>query len=167
MKQLVPLIALIGFILSLVVHLLAIFGFDVLGRFPEAWLLHVGIFAVAIPMGIECKKEFGHKPKFRDTLAILPGWVQVIEIALTVYALLNFVIFVMGAEGGNPSFNNGIYSLEVHGKFVRELTEEQYHLMKANTARGFSGHWLIFYFSPIAYFWLRKKSSEIVDRNRE
>jgi hypothetical protein len=46
-----------------------------------------------------------------------------------------------------------------HGKLIREITATQFAAFKANEVRGFSGHWMVFYFVPAAYFLFWKPSS--------
>ena len=45
--------AITGFILGLIVHIIAIAGIDIADNFPFIWLLHVGIFVVWIPVVIK------------------------------------------------------------------------------------------------------------------
>jgi hypothetical protein len=62
------------------------------------------------------------------------------------------MVFISGTEGGSPTIQDGKYLLLDHGKLIREITAGEYAAFRANQVRGFSGHWLIFYFVPAAYF---------------
>jgi hypothetical protein len=86
--------------------------------------------------------------------------VVAVGIAIFAYAILNFLIFMKLTEGGNPSIQDGKYVLLNHGTLIREITQAEYHSFCANEVRGFSGHWLVFYFMPFAYFMLRNKFNE-------
>lgn len=150
--------ALSGFLLALAAHIATICGVDVSARVPAVWGLHAGIFIVFIPMVFSMRKTIGTKPTFAEIRAAFPPWVVVFGICLFAYVLLNFVfMFILGSVGGNPSMVGGKYILENHGKLIREITEAEYREAMANTIRGFSGHWLIFYFAPFAYFILRNE----------
>lgn len=48
-------------------------------------------------------------------------------------------------RGGSIGIRDGQYILHSHGKLIRTITEQEYHLAQANEARGFSGHWIAFY----------------------
>ncbi|MGO4703257.1 hypothetical protein [Dyella sp. 2RAB6] len=39
-----------------------------------------------------------------------------------------------------------------HGQLIREISATEYAGFKAEEVRGFSGHWMVFYFVPAAYF---------------
>jgi hypothetical protein len=144
--------ALAGLILSLTVHVSALFGVDVASRFHGVWFLHAGIFVVFIPFVLFARHDFGAQPSLMQIGATLPRWVVVIGLIIFVYAIANFLIFMAGTEGGSPTMRDGKYLLLNHGKLIRELTASEYSAFQANVVRGFSGHWLVFFFVPAAYF---------------
>lgn len=157
MNRIFGLAALVGFIISLIVHISALLSIDVLTDFPYVWLLHVGIFVVFIPFVFSSRKTLGVKPKFAEIRAAFPTWVVVVGICICAYAVLNFGLFMVATEGGSPSIRDGKYLLLNHGKLIRELTFAEYTAFRTNEVRGFSGHWLVFYFVPFAYFAFRKQ----------
>ncbi len=79
--------------------------------------------------------------------------------------MVNFVLFALNSEGGGPSIRAGKFVLESHGRFIRDLTATEYTAFKANELRGFSGHWLIFYYVPFIYFLFNPKSRQSVGAN--
>jgi hypothetical protein len=149
-------LALAGFVLPLAVHVSALLGVDVNARLPGVWLLHVGILVVFLPLVIVLRRDFGAKPSFRQIAAALPRWVIAVGVLIFVYAFANFFLFMAGSEGGGPSIQNGKYVLLNHGTLIRELTASEYVRFQANIVRGFSGHWLVFYYFPAAFFLCRK-----------
>ncbi|WP_154668259.1 hypothetical protein [Pseudoduganella violaceinigra] len=161
MKRLFGLISLAGFTAALIVHVLALTGVDVSEHFPAVWGLHGGIFLVFIPFVFFSRKTLGPKPTFAEIRNAFPMWVVVLGCGIFAYALLNFALTMVGSEVGNPSIVDGKYVLVSHGKHVRELTALEYSAFKANEIRGFSGHWLAFYFMPFAYFMFGRDSSTI------
>ena len=62
------------------------------------------------------------------------------------------MLFMFATGGGSPSIQDGKFVLQSHGRLIRALTEPEYTAFKANEIRGFSGHWMVFYFVPFAYF---------------
>jgi hypothetical protein len=159
LRSSVGVVALVGFVLALVTHLLALAGVDVAARVHYVWLLHVGIFVVFIPFVICVRMDFGSPPAMSQIRATLPHWASVCGIAIFAYALVNFLIFMVGTEGGSAEIRDGKFLLLNHGTLIRELTAAQYAAFQLNDIRGFSGHWLVFYSVPAAYFLLGDRSN--------
>jgi hypothetical protein len=159
MHRFIAFIALSGFVLSVVVHIVALLGRDVSAQVPLVWSLHLGIFVVFIPFVLSSRKVLGPKPSLAELREIFPGWVVALGGVIFAYAILNFLLFMLATQGGSPSIHDGNYVLEDHGRLIRTLSASEYASFKANEIRGFSGHWLVFYFVPFAYFMFRKESN--------
>src|SRR5438552_4154608 len=144
MNRVLGLIALIGFSMSAVAHAAALAGVDVSARWPAVWLLHVGIFVVFVPFVISSRRN--GRPSTKDVLTLLPSWASAMVVVLFIYALVNFGLFMLRTEGGNPAVDHGRFVLKSHGHLIREITSTEYAAFRANEIRGFSGHWLLFYF---------------------
>lgn len=149
--------ALTGFLLALATHIAAICGVDVAGRYSFVWGLHFGVFIAFIPIFFSMKRTFGAKPTMTQIRDEFPRWVVVLGASMMAYTLINFLLFALNTEGGNPTIKEGKYLLLDHGKLIREISESEYRQFMANIARGFSGHWLFFYFFSFAWFKLRLK----------
>ena len=160
-NRILGIVALAGFMMSALVHVAALAGVAVFERVPTVWLLHVGIFAVFIPFVTSSRRELQSNTGLDQMLAIVPSWVALIGGALFAYAFINFLVFMSRTQGGNPSLENGKFVLLNHGHLIRELTPAEYTAYRANEARGFSGHWLVFYFVPFAYFMFGKKPNHL------
>lgn len=157
MNHLVAATALTGFVLSLIVHVAAILGIDVSTRIPSIWLLHVGVFVVWIPLVLSIRKVFGPRLTFVQVCAALPGWVVALGTVVFVYVAVNF-LYTFATDGGSPAIVDGAFVLEAHGRVVRELTAAEYTELRAKSVRGFSGHWLAFYYMAFAYFMFRREA---------
>jgi len=149
--------ALTGLVLSAIAHVCALAGIDVAERVPSVWLLHVGIFLVFFPFVFSSRKILGKRPSLADMRALVPGRVFAVGLAIFIYAIINFMLFAAATQGGNPAIEAGQYVLKNHGRLVRELSFAEYEGLRANELRGFSGHWLFFYFVPFAYFMFGKR----------
>ncbi|MGH8107418.1 MAG: hypothetical protein ACREO1_01695 [Arenimonas sp.] len=158
-RRIFGLIALCGFILSLGVHVSALMGIDVAASFKGVWALHLGIFVVFIPFMLYSWNDFGTRPSLIEIGATLPRWAFILGAIIFVYAVINFMLFIAGTQGGNPAIEDGQYVLLNHGTLIRHLSAEEYAAFQANSVRGFSGHWLVFYFSSFAYLLLSNKSN--------
>ncbi|RKP47494.1 hypothetical protein [Trinickia fusca] len=151
MNGLMASIAAIGLALSLVVHGASLFGVDVMSLVPYVWALHVGVFIVFAPAVIFARKRFGARPALADLRQAFPGWVQVLAAVFFAYALINFYASFVSMDGA-PAIKAGQYVLENHGRIVRALSSAEYTSLRAQVIRGFSGHWMFFYFVGFAYF---------------
>jgi len=149
--------ALGGFTLALSVHLASLFGIDVQSKVPIVWALHVGVFIVFVPMFFQLIKSNFMADRFALIRGI-PVWSIVVSAILIAYAFLNFFLAFSGAADGFPAVQNGVFVLEQKGQLVHNFSEAEYHSRQASVLRGFSGHWLIFYFVPFAHFVLRRKA---------
>jgi hypothetical protein len=165
MNRLAGSLALLGFLLSLAAHVAALAGVDVMGRVPQVWGLHVGIFVVFLPFVMSSRKLVGRRPSLATLRPLFPTWVLVIGGAVGAYAVLNFALFIAGTQGGTPEIRGEHFVLQNHGRLVRELSAAEYTALRANVVRGFSGHWLAFYFVPFAWFLLRKPLPAPVPRD--
>lgn len=150
-------------VVSLLIHLLTFWSFNVQERLPAVWLLHFGIFIFAIPTllrqrGAERRQKaelvtltspapqpLAPKPRTIAEGIGFPNWLTVVYLVLGFYVMVNFVTFVFGADG-TPERHGDKFVLTNHGTVVREISREEYDLASAHLLHGFSGHWLIFYF---------------------
>jgi hypothetical protein len=158
MKKLLFYFASTGWILALLVHVLSITDIDIASRLPFVWILHLGIFAVWIPMILDLIKneeikQFQQARKqnrnnstslFKIIFKKTPTWLKIIAVGGFFYAGINFILFSISQQG-SATIKEGQYILHNHGQLIRTLTEQEYHHFKANEVRGFSGHWLAFY----------------------
>lgn len=151
MKRSIGWIALGGFIISLAVHAAAIVGTDVQEHLPFIWILHVGMFVVFVPMVLAVRKQ----PQRGNIMALLgtfPPWARILTPLLFVYVIVNFGIFMIGSADGTPALREGRYVLQRRGEVLREISATEFHERNAAVLRGFSGHWLLFYFVPLVFF---------------
>jgi len=118
-------IAATGFVLSLATHLLALAGETPPGG-GLVWGLHIGIFTVWIPtVWITNRKTHGPDRKFdwKTATAGCPVWMRRVLQVVFVYAIINFVLFMLGMAGQPKPVGPAPPSV----------------------LRGFSGHWMVFY----------------------
>lgn len=163
MKKFLFYFAVTGWFLGLIVHLLSVAGIDVTDTIPFVWILHIGIFVVWLPIGINLKnneeyKAFQqarmqnkanllelYKVLFRQT----PKWLTIVAVGGFFYSIINFILFMI-PQFGSPEANDGHYFLSNHGQQLKDLTEQEFHKYNANEMRGFSGHWIAFYGIAVA-----------------
>jgi hypothetical protein len=149
-------IAAAGFLLAVIVHGLTFAHVDVIEDFSSVWLLHVGLFLVAIPFVLSARATIGGRPSLAQLGSFFPRWARILLAVVGAYAFLNFALFIYLSGGGAPDIRDGRFVLHNHGTVIRELSEQEYHIQRAYIARGFSGHWLFFYLAPALYFFCRQ-----------
>ena len=165
MTRLLGIVALIGFACALFVHLLTFSEVEIELQMPKVWFLHVGIFIVFLPFIISIRDNFGTNPTHKELLSILPVWANLLVALTFAYAFVNFALFVLRSEGGSPDMRDGVYVLQSHGKFIRELSLAEFKAQQAYVVRGFSGHWLVFYLTPCLYFLFKGQSTRPTTEN--
>jgi hypothetical protein len=149
------LISLLGFSLSLVAHVFALNGVDIESEVPALWALHVGVFVVFIPMVVQLRR-MQDKGEGMAIFRGIPTWAGGALVLLIPYVLVNFISSIGSGFEGSPAILDGQYVLQYKGKLVRVITESEYRAHLADVLRGFSGHWLLFYYLPLTHFLLRR-----------
>jgi hypothetical protein len=74
-----------------------------------------------------------------------PRWMKWMCAALFLYAAVNFVMFMVTLEGIPSRGPGGTYQLRGKDRGYYAVSAEVYHRNRALEARGFSGHWMLFY----------------------
>ena len=132
-------------IVSFVVHASTFLGIDPLAKWPGLMLIHLAIFPPFIAAICYANRTAGTKQGSSDpVVSSAPWWLRLLTGVSVVYAIANFVLFIILMEGGAPSERDGKYVLHTHGTVIRELSEAEYHQKRAYELRGFSGHWMAF-----------------------
>jgi hypothetical protein len=90
--------------------------------------------------------------KYKQIPAIIRPIILFIGIALVLYLPFNFFIGMAHLGHGGPDYSDGRYFLSSQGKYVRDLTKEEYIQYQAYEVRLFSGHWMLFTGIPLIYF---------------
>lgn len=125
----------LGFLVSLIAHLMALAG-----RLPPGgdaiMFMHGGVFVVWLPAVLAALRLSGpsepgsnrrHRTDWNRTFAGNPAWMRYATHAVMLYAVLNFLLAMRGAPTHRGA--NGI---------------------TPQILRGFSGHWMVFYWTGFA-----------------
>ena len=170
MNKYIWLFAIAGWIISLSVHIFSLRGTDVNEIFSATWLLQIGIIIVWIPaiFSLTKNQELRDLKKtqngymvspllfFKTLFNKTPKLLLIIAIAGFLYAGINFLIF-MTTHSGTPVIREGQYILQSHGRLIKSITENEYHLYRANELSGASGHWIAFYGIAVALLYPHRK----------
>jgi hypothetical protein len=122
-----------GLVLSLVVHILSLFGVQ-FGGSTLFLALHIGIFPLWIPVvfiGQKMMAGANRKDFWKIALSGCPPWMRYMTRGFFIYAIVNFVIFFILATMHPPVKQTG-------------------GVVPAEVFHGFSGHWMAFYSAGLA-----------------
>lgn len=145
MRWAMIIVAAVGLVLSVMVHLSTIFGVDPIAVVPGVFWLHVLMFPPFAAGIVYTNRAIGKKGGgLESVMAAAPKWLVIMTACLFAYAFINYILFIVLQEG-SPAVESGRYYLQSHGDMIREITEAEYHHAEALDARGFSGHWMLFY----------------------
>ncbi len=157
-------IAISGFVVSLLIHIISLTGYNQNNSIPFIWIIHIFVFVVFIPGILKISRYDRIKQKNRKLIenvknltAGVPKIISIIALISFFYAIMNFMAFIVLSEGGGPNIIDGEYVLSNHGDIIRTLTEKEYFLFQANELRGFSGHWMLFYSISVLMLYPRKR----------
>jgi hypothetical protein len=142
---------------------IAIYGASFAGltfdaMFLWAFVLHLGIFALAIPMYAIGNSSIQQRRFFWKGFANgRPTWaVPGIKI-LGIFCIAHFVLFLVLSHAASPEFVNGQFVLNDHGTIKKILTHNEYLSLKGDELRLFATGWIFFYFVATAYWWFPSK----------
>ncbi|HET8707764.1 MAG TPA: hypothetical protein VFM46_15785, partial [Pseudomonadales bacterium] len=132
-----------GFILSVAAHIASIAGIFIPGG-NAVMGLHGGIFIVWIPTVIimmRVTKGARRKDSWKIALSGCPPWMRGALYVLFAYAFLNFFLFASQQTNKGHDKEQGV---------------------TAETIRGFSGHWMLFYGTAFATIYSAVKSPSLL-----
>ncbi len=162
LRRTIGLLAVAGFVASLVVHLLTFAPRAAVSMHSRIWWLHVAVFPLVLALILASRAGTRGLPRAevnRRVLRSLPGWARLALLLALCYAIANFGLFMVNTGGAAASRSGGGHVLTVHGRVIRQVTEEEASRNEAETARGFSGHWMFFYLFPAVFFLARKEEA--------
>lgn len=148
MRTAFSIFAVFGLIASLSTHLTTFFGINPADYVPWVWALHLGPFIAIIPL---FKKDL-----WKEVWSPAPRWARFVLAAFAVYVPINLGLYLVLTEAGHAEVSDGVYVLVRGMRVIRELSESEYQWQQIYVVRGFSGHWMIFYFVPVVYSWYRQ-----------
>src|ERR1051326_9006396 len=116
--------ALLGFGVTVAVHVATTVGRDLYVQFPLVWLLHLGAILV---FGACVASAAVSQFKLADILSRFPVWALVLVGITFVYNAANVYWCLHIIGGGNAAMSGGQYVLTTHGRLLAHLTEAEYH----------------------------------------
>lgn len=138
-----------GLVASVLLHVTALLGYD-LGLGASVFALHFGVFVVWFPVMLFAGKmvrgrrtsmwDVGGFMSWKHMFSGCPAWMVHFLYVLFAYVMLNFFLFMQTAT---------------HTMSGAADTSPQ-------VLRGFSGHWLLFYYVAFAIAWSAMMKPELL-----
>lgn len=152
------LLSALGLVVSLAIHLSTFLPGCALET-GQVWPLHICVFPLFF-IAIRKLRNDGTLDKENSFVpADAPRWMRRMAAVFFVYAGVNFAMLFVHTRDGGPGMRDGKFVRQSHGRVISEITEAEYHQLQAYVARGFSGHWMLFYYAPMISFfafWRRR-----------
>jgi hypothetical protein len=147
MRKVVAIAAVPGLIAGIYVFIASFFGLTMDKLGAKAVLLHLGIFALGIPLAIVERWGKGVNP-FRGK----PPWVlRSMQVFFLLFAAV-FVSFLALSHAASPEIINGDYVLNSHGKIVGHISKRDYLFLKGWELRFFASGWIVGYYAMMMYW---------------
>jgi hypothetical protein len=137
-----------GLIAGICIFVASFFGLTMDKLGPKAFLLHVGIFALFIPLVVIEQWTKGVDP-FRGK----PRWVLRSMQILFLFCVLVLCTFLVLSQAASPEIVNGEYVLRLHGGKIEHISERDYLFLKAWQLRLFASGWIVSYYATMMSWW--------------
>lgn len=158
-RKLLCLVALLGFLIGVVVHVVASLQIANTIIVWAIWLLGIGLFVVCGPMVlseifVDPCPSIKSRPweKFARSL---PLWTHYIGGILFIYAVISIAIIAASPNDGVPIEKNGKYFLH-DNNISRQISLDDYNYYVARKYKLFTACTNLFYFVAFCYFGLYK-----------
>jgi hypothetical protein len=152
MRKAIAMSAALGSVVGICIFIASFFGLTMDKLGAKAFLLHLGIFALAIPL-VFAKRWSKSVNPFRGK----PGWVVRSIQILGLLFVASFLVFLALSHAASPEILNGEYVLNNHGKIVGHISERDYRFLKASELRLFASLWIFAYYSLMMHWWLPRQ----------
>ena|SRR5579871_3116972 len=151
MRKIMAIAAASGALVGLSIFVASFFGLTMSKLGAKAFVLHIGIFVLAIPL------IFIERSRGVDTYRGKPRWaVRSIQISFFLFVSV-FFTFLALSHAAMPDVVNGEYVLNSHGKIVGYISEKEYLLLKGWELRLFASGWMGFYWALAVQWWFPRR----------
>jgi hypothetical protein len=152
MRKVIAIAAAPGFVAGIGIFIASFFGLTMDKLGAKAFLLHLGIFALAIPLVFAERWSKGVNP-----FSGKPHWVVRSIQILGLLCVAFFFVFLALSHAASPEILNGEYVLNNHGKIVGHISERDYLFLKSWELRLFASVWMFAYYSLIMHWWFPRQ----------
>ena len=152
MRKVMAVVAAPGLIAGIYIFIASFFGLTMDKLGGKAFLLHLGLFALFIPLVI-----VERWPKGVDPFRGKPRWVlRSMQILFLLFVVV-FFTFLALSHAASPEIINGEYVLNSHGTMARHISERDYLFLKGWELRLFASGWILAYFATMMHWWFPRQ----------
>jgi hypothetical protein len=162
MRKIPAIAAALGLIASVYVFIASLYGLTLNKLGGRALLLHLGIFALAVPyIVVERMKANGQQFSYGGVAPYegRPIWVKRSMGIVFAFFITFFLIFLIQGHAASREIIDGEYVLNNHGTIVRYLSANEYFQMKASELCLFASGWMANY-GLMMYWWFPRPIAE-------
>jgi hypothetical protein len=152
MRKVVAIVAAPGFLAGISIFIASFFGLTIDRLGASAVLLHVGIFALFLPLVIVERWSKGVDP-----FGGRPRWVVRSIKILGLLCVVVFFVFLALSHAASPEIIDGAYVLNNHGKIIGYISEKDYLFLKGWELRLFASGWMFFYYTLMMNWWFPRR----------
>lgn len=152
MRKVLAIVAALGSITGIYTFIASLFGLTMDKLGAKAVLLHLGLFALGIPLVFAERWGKGVNPFLGK-----PRWVLRSLQILFFFFIVVFVIFLALGHAGSSEIINGEYALNSHGEVIRYISERDYLFLKGWELRFFAAGWIVMYYGLTMHWWFPRR----------
>jgi len=152
MRKAIAISAVPGIFAGVYIFVASFFGLTMDKLGAKVIMLHLGIFALFIPLvAVE------QWPKGVDPFRGKPRWViRSMQILFLLFVVV-FFSFLALSHAASPDIINGEYVLNSHGKIIEHISERHYLFLKGCELRLFASGWILGYYAAMMYWWFPRQ----------
>jgi hypothetical protein len=154
MRKIMAFAAAPGLIAGVYIFVASFFGLTMNRLGARAFLLHLGIGALFIPLLVVERWSKGVDP-----FGGKPRWVLRSMQLLFLLFIVVFFSFLALSHAASPEIINGEYVLNSHGRIAGHISERQYLFLKAWELRLFASGWILAYYAAMMYWWFPRQDA--------
>jgi len=152
MRKIMAVVAVPGLIAGIYIFVASFFGLTMDKLGAKAFLLHLGVFAIGIPLVVVERWSKGRNP-FRGKPRLVLRSFQILFILF----IAVFFTFLALSHAAMPDIINGEYVLNSHGRIVGHISERDYLFLKGWELRLFASGWILAYFAIMMHWWFPRQ----------
>jgi hypothetical protein len=152
MRKGIAISAALGLIAGIYIFIASFYGLTLDKLGAKAFLLHLGIFALGVPLAVVERRSKGI-----DLLNGKPRWVVRSMQMLLLLSVVLFFAFLALSHVASPEIINRAYVLNSHGKILGFISERDYLLLKGWELRLFASGWIAVYYALMMSWWFPRR----------
>jgi hypothetical protein len=152
MRKVIAIPAAPGFFAGAYIFIASFFGFTMEKLGAKPFLLHIGVFALAIPLAIVDRWSKGVNP-----ISGKPRWVVRSMQILGLLCIALLFVFLALSHAASPEIINGEYVLNDGGKIASYISEREYFFLKGWELRLFASGWMLAYYALMMHWWFPRQ----------